>query len=114
MTTRALLRGIGELVRSLRVARGLTQRAVGERAGIVDKYVSEIERGTRDVPLSTLLAVVERGLSSRLVIHVEDDRDGGAVLRPRTERLARAIDRLPEAKRAQVAELVEKILEVVA
>lgn len=44
----------------------LTQRDLGRRAGIVDKYVSEIERGTRDVPVSTLYMIVERGLDSRI------------------------------------------------
>ena len=61
-----LLRAVGEQIRSARLAANLTQTQLGERAGLVGKYVSEIERGTRDVPLSTLQALVERGLGFRL------------------------------------------------
>ena len=56
------LRKLGALIRTCRSAAQLTQAELGRRAGIVGKYVSEIERGTRDVPFSTLRAIAEDGL----------------------------------------------------
>jgi transcriptional regulator with XRE-family HTH domain len=67
-----LLRSVGELIRSASATAGLTQRELGERAGIVGKYVSEIERGTRDLPVSTLFAIAEGGLQRRLEISFRD------------------------------------------
>lgn len=57
---------IGARLRDLRVAAKLTQEEVGERSGFSGKYVGEIEKGVRDVPLSTLRAVVEAGLGARM------------------------------------------------
>ncbi len=59
---KAILQRIGERLRDLRVERQMTQDRVAERAGFTAKYLSEIERGTRDLPVSTLRALVEQGL----------------------------------------------------
>lgn len=75
MSATKLMRALGEQIRLMRIDLKLTQRELGKRAGIVDKYVSEIERGTRDVPVSTLYAIVEQGLDHRLDV----------VFRPRSE-----------------------------
>ncbi|MDB4954571.1 MAG: hypothetical protein JWO36_2140 [Myxococcales bacterium] len=56
------------MIRERRNAAKLTQKALGVRAGIGGKYVSEIERGTRDVPFSTLQAMVEDGLGLQLEV----------------------------------------------
>ena len=63
---RLVLQQLGERLRSLREARGLTQEEVAARAGFTAKYLSECERGLRDLPLTTLRAIVEDGLSSSL------------------------------------------------
>ena len=73
----ARLRTLGEQIRARRVAANLTQDALGKRAGIVGKYVSEIERGTRDVPISTLMALVEHGLGLRLELIFMPRAPGG-------------------------------------
>lgn len=113
MSTRGLAQAVGEMIRSTRIACGITQRVLGERAGIVSKYVSEIERGTRDVPLSTLLAIVEHGLERRLAIRFErQDDDTGVRLSAGVEQVAIAISELPETKRGRVLELVRAILEL--
>ena len=65
---RDALRTLGAAIRERRLAAGLTQGELGRRAGIVGKYVSEIERGTRDIPFSTLRAIVQQGLGLRLEI----------------------------------------------
>ena len=63
---RTLLQHIGARLRELREAAALTQDEVGERAGFSGKYIGEIEKGKRDVPMSTLRAVVEGGLGAQL------------------------------------------------
>ena len=68
MDAKEALRVLGEQIRTSRIEAELTQDELGARAGIVGKYVSEIERGTRDVPLSTLHAIVERGLRLKLAV----------------------------------------------
>ena len=62
---RALLERLGACLRELRAAANLSQEEVGERAGF-GKYIDEIEKGLRDVPNSTLRAVVENGLGLRI------------------------------------------------
>lgn len=63
---RILLERLGGRLRELREAAGLSQEAVGERAGFGGKYIGEIEKGLRDVPISTLRAVIEHGLGLRV------------------------------------------------
>lgn len=63
---RLLLERLGARLRQLREDAKLTQEQLAERAGFGGKYVGEIEKGIRDVPLSTLRAVVENGLGLQL------------------------------------------------
>lgn len=49
----------GQRVRELRQARVWKQEYLAQRAGIGTKSVSQIERGNRDVKLSTILALAE-------------------------------------------------------
>ena len=46
---------IGRLLGRLRKATGLTRKAVGRRMGICASDVGRIERGERDIRVSTLL-----------------------------------------------------------
>jgi transcriptional regulator with XRE-family HTH domain len=71
-------RALGEAIRKLRSERGLSQEALGEKAGLSANYVGDTERGERNVsvralwqiagglgvPASEVLAEAER-LSSR-------------------------------------------------
>jgi transcriptional regulator with XRE-family HTH domain len=119
MKTRdGLLRGVGQQVRGAREASDLTQENLGKRAGIGGKYVSEIERGTRDLPLSTLQAIVESGLGLKL--DIEFRAKNGS--KPRiqlpplpsaVEEVARAIAALKGEERQQVLSLVRGILGLV-
>lgn len=112
MTADELLLSLGELIRAHRVRVGLTQRALGERAGIVGKYVSEIERGTRDIPVSTLLVIVEHGLQLQLDIAFHA-RSRGAVHVPMPVLdLAAMIADLPVERRARVMSVMRGILEL--
>jgi transcriptional regulator with XRE-family HTH domain len=62
---RALLEQLGARIREIRESKKLTQDEVAERAGFGGKYIGEIEKGLRDVPVSTLRAVAENGLGIR-------------------------------------------------
>jgi transcriptional regulator with XRE-family HTH domain len=119
MATRdPFLRALGEQIRTTRIAAGLTQNEVGKRAGIVGKYVSEIERGTRDVPLSTLRAVVERGLGLRLELelcpkHGSRPRVRLPPLPPGVEEVARAVADLSSEDRSRVLAIVKTLVGLV-
>ena len=57
MGTRArneLLRALGAAVRAIRLGHGITQERLAELAGLHTTYVSDIERGLRNVGLINL------------------------------------------------------------
>jgi transcriptional regulator with XRE-family HTH domain len=60
----------------MREARGLTQEEVAARAGFTAKYLSECERGLRDLPFTSLRAIVEDGLGGALDEAVAAGGDG--------------------------------------
>jgi transcriptional regulator with XRE-family HTH domain len=114
-----LLRSIGQQVRTSRAAAELTQDALGKKAGIVGKYVSEIERGTRDIPMSTLQAIVESGLGMRLEIEFRAKNGSRPNIRlpalpPAIEEVARAMAALPADERNRVLAIVRGILGLVS
>lgn len=47
-------RALGDAVRALRKARGLTQEALADRAGLTTNYVGDMERGERNVSVRAL------------------------------------------------------------
>ncbi len=52
-----VLRKLGERVRTLRRARGLTQEALAESLDLSVAYVSLIERGGRNPPYTTVVSI---------------------------------------------------------
>ncbi len=49
-----LLRALGAAVRTRRIARGLTQERLAEGSGLHTTYVSDVERGLRNIGLINL------------------------------------------------------------
>lgn len=111
MSAVKLLRAVGEQIRAKRTDLKLTQRELGERAGIVDKYVSEIERGTRDVPFSTLYAIVEHGLELQLDV-VFRPREQPLRFPTRLDEVWSRIGALPGEAQAKIADIIRTILEL--
>ena len=63
---REVLRKLGEKVRSYRHERGLTQEALAESLDLSVAYVSLIERGQRNPPYTTVVAIAHAlGVSPR-------------------------------------------------
>src|SRR5580698_1212850 len=104
-------RKLGALIRTCRSAAQLTQAELGRRAGIVGKYVSEIERGTRDVPFSTLHAIAEDGLGLELDIRFRSEKQVDELPRPIAE-LAREIALLAPDQRARVVSIIRVVLKL--
>lgn len=50
---------IGERMRAFRKAQGFTQAQVAELAGIADRTYADIERGTADMRVGTLMSLCE-------------------------------------------------------
>ncbi|CAN5269038.1 hypothetical protein BH11MYX1_BH11MYX1_03490 [soil metagenome] len=116
-TAKDALRALGLVIRARRESRGYTQSELGNRAGIVGKYVSEIERGTRDIPFSTLHAIVEDGLAQHLDVRFGHSptapgrRAKVALPRP-VEEVARQIAELSPDLRTMVLGIVRQLLRV--
>ncbi len=56
---RDVLRKLGERVRTIRHERGLTQEALAESLDLSVAYVSLIERGGRNPPFTTVVAIAK-------------------------------------------------------
>lgn len=64
-----LLQAIGEVLRTRRVAQGLSQEAFAEVVGLHRTYVGAIERGERNVTISNLSKISAKlGISLSLLI----------------------------------------------
>jgi transcriptional regulator with XRE-family HTH domain len=51
--------GFGRNVRAARIARGWTQEQLADETGLASVQISRIERGTREVRLTTLLKLLK-------------------------------------------------------
>ena len=53
------LRAVGQAIREVRMASGVSQEELGSRAGLHRTYVSDMERGLRNATAVTLLLLAE-------------------------------------------------------
>ena len=83
---KASLDALGTLLRSQRIAAGLTLRDLAERTGVSNAYLSQLERGMHEPSLSVLRAIslaLDVPLASLLTRAgvLEDDDDGAPGMR---------------------------------
>ena len=65
----SLRRAFGDHLRTVRVARGLSQERLGLKAGLSGKFVGEVERGEKSISLDSLWRVARAlGLSMPAMI----------------------------------------------
>ncbi len=110
-----LLLQIGRGLRAAREALARTQDEVAERAGFTGKYISEIERGLRDVPLSTLARIADQGLDGRVQVrlaHASEPPGAEPPLPSDVMDTARVLARLSPSVRARVSALVDEFADL--
>lgn len=49
---------VGERIRSIRKLKGMTQEQLAERSGLSFSYISDVERGTRNISLGSLEKII--------------------------------------------------------
>lgn len=62
---------IGALLHEARLEKGLTQEQLAEKVGTTKSYISKIENNMKEVRLSTLQKIVERGLDGHLELSIK-------------------------------------------
>ena len=74
-----LLRGLGALVRARRTDRGLTRRALAERANLSERFLVQLEAGEGNISVVRLQDVAEAlGTSAAELLAASFDRPGAA------------------------------------
>jgi ribosome-binding protein aMBF1 (putative translation factor) len=61
---------LGVMIRQARLKKGLTQTQLAERTGTNKSYISKIENNMKEVRLSTLQRIIERGLDGKLELAI--------------------------------------------
>jgi len=94
-------------MRALREARGYTQEQLGDRVGISQKYLSELERGMKSPSWEILVALAHKGFEIKLAsLMFGIDEDITSTARSLDDVLAGR----PEAARDGVLRAVELLL----
>jgi transcriptional regulator with XRE-family HTH domain len=57
---------LGRRIQALREQRALTQQALGDRVALSQKYISELERGTKSPSWETLVGLAQFGFEVKL------------------------------------------------
>jgi transcriptional regulator with XRE-family HTH domain len=67
----ALKKALGEQIRAVRLARGLTQEQTAEQLGVTVRYYASVERGERNLSLGSVDALAEQlGVTATLTLEV--------------------------------------------
>jgi len=59
---------IGAMLKEARLSRGMTQEQLAEKCGTTKAYISKVENNLKDVRISTLQNIVEKGLNGHLEV----------------------------------------------
>lgn len=62
---------IGFLIQQARLEKGMTQEELAEKCGTNKGYISKVENNLKEVRLSTLQKIVERGLGGHLELSIK-------------------------------------------
>lgn len=62
---------LGFLVQQARLKKGMTQEELAEKCGTNKGYISKIENNIKEVRISTLQKIVERGLGGHLDLSIK-------------------------------------------
>ncbi|SOE23780.1 Helix-turn-helix [Spirosomataceae bacterium TFI 002] len=62
---------LGFLLQQARLEKGLTQQQLAEKCGTNKGYISKIENDIKEVRLSTLRKIVEKGLGGHLKLSIQ-------------------------------------------
>lgn len=61
---------LGVLIQQARLEKGLTQEQLAAKCGTNKGYISKVENNIKDVRLSTLQKIVEKGLGGKLILGI--------------------------------------------
>lgn len=62
---------LGVLLQQARIEKGLTQEQLAEKVGTNKGYISKVENNIKDVRISTLRKIVEKGLGGHLELSIK-------------------------------------------
>ena len=62
---------LGFLLQKARLQRGMTQGELAEKCGTNKGYISKVENNIKEIRLSTLQKIVEKGLGGRLELSIK-------------------------------------------
>lgn len=103
-----VITGLGDRLRALRIARGLTQEALGAAAGVKAETLSRLETGQRSPDLLTLA-----NLAAALACTVRDlfppDAKDAVEPDPRAQLLLNGWSTLDEADQTRILDLLSRL-----
>jgi transcriptional regulator with XRE-family HTH domain len=95
---RPMIRAVGHRVRAHRLAQKMTQVSLGRTARVTHKFIGEVERGTANCSLVTLMFIAE-GLGCTLTQLIQEERneDYAMVSAEDMRRIEEAVDAIRSA-----------------
>jgi ribosome-binding protein aMBF1 (putative translation factor) len=61
---------LGAMIQEARKEKGMTQQELADKCGTTKSYISRLENNVKEVRLSTLQNIVERGLGGKLELSI--------------------------------------------
>lgn len=62
---------MGVLIQEARLEKGLTQEELAERCGTNKSFISKVENNVKDIRISTLQRIIEKGLGGKLQVSIQ-------------------------------------------